>query len=382
MRDLAERVQQDNTVAATSRSHVPRYTEDDVEVIEQVYRNGAVEEVDVVEVLNSAEAENEGGGRTTVVTGNESGGRTATASTIVVPPAFTGRKIPFPNVGTDGGKSNGYQIMRVAKRVGWEVSIKSGNKIRWLERQIEGWFSATGMFRRYKAVNAQRLSKFVTDLLRYAKTAFPLNQHSTDPTGAEDEEIPSYVLLCREFEEWKKSSPSANTQQQANRIVNAVVQQSLMEPRNPLGATAAPLRSQVRTENAAANSNRTNASTVLHEGAGIVGIVEDAGVESNVAALVSNGVTAAIEGISGGRRTRRDVISHIERTRDRQATRLVESLGMLLNNIVHPPRTIVEISRDYREAQRSFQDATSDEQESFWRSVCSKLASELDTLGN
>ena len=156
-----------------------------------------------------------------------------------------------------------------------------------------------------------------------------------------------------------------------------------MEPRNPLGATAAPLRSQVRAENgneATVNLNATNASSVLREGAGIVGIVEDA-VESNVAGLVSSGVTAAIEGISGGRRTRRDVISHIERTRDRQATRLVESLGMLLNNIVHPPRTIVEISRDYREAQRSFQDATSDEQESFWRSVCRKLASELDTLG-
>ena len=126
MRDLAERVQQDNTVAATSRSHEPRYTEDDVAVIERVYRNGTVEEVDVinevdmdiVRVLNSGEAGNKGGGRNTVVAGNESGGKTATASTIVVPPAFTGRKIPFPNVGTDGGKSNGYQIMRVAKRVG------------------------------------------------------------------------------------------------------------------------------------------------------------------------------------------------------------------------------------------------------------------------
>ena len=99
-----------------------------------------------------------------------------------------------------------------------------------------------------------------------------------DPTGAEDEDIPPYVLLCREFEEWKKSSPSANTQQQANRIVSAVVQQSLMEPRNPLGTAATPLRSQVRAENgnvAAANLNATNASTVLHEGAGIVRIVED-----------------------------------------------------------------------------------------------------------
>ena len=58
---------------------------------------------------------------------------------------------------------------------------------------------------------------------------------------------------------------------------------------------------------------------MLHEEAGIVGIVEDIGVESNVASLISNGVTAAIKRISGGR-TCRDIMSHIEQTHDRQAT--------------------------------------------------------------
>ena len=85
------------------------------------------------------------------------------------------------------------------------------------------WFDATGMFRQYEVVNSQRLSKFISDLLSHASTTFPLNQYSTDPTGAEDEKIPPYVLICHEFEEWKKSSPMMNTQQQANRIVNAVV---------------------------------------------------------------------------------------------------------------------------------------------------------------
>ena len=44
MRDLEERVQRDNSVAASTVSHVPRYTEDDVEVIEQVYRGNPEEE--------------------------------------------------------------------------------------------------------------------------------------------------------------------------------------------------------------------------------------------------------------------------------------------------------------------------------------------------
>ena len=59
-----------------------------------------------------------------------------------------------------------------------------------------------------------------------------------------------------------------------------------------------------------------------------------------------------IAGISGNSSTScRDVLLHIERSRDRQAIRLIESLGLILNNIVHPPRTIVDISRDYRKAQ-------------------------------
>ena len=104
-----------------------------------------------------------------------------------------------------------------------------------------GWFGATGMFCQYKKVNSQGLSKFITDLFSQANTAFSLSQHSADSTGADNKNVPPYALLCCEFEKWKKSSPTSNTQQQANRIVNAVVQQSLMEQYNPLGATDAPL---------------------------------------------------------------------------------------------------------------------------------------------
>ena len=136
-----------------------------------------------------------------------------------------------------------------------------------------------------------------------------------------------------------------------------------MEPRDPLGSTGAPLRSQVRNKNSGGGRDSA-ASDILREGASIIRMVTDAGVVSGAVGLVANVVTAAVEGISGrrfhrevegisSRRSRRDVLSHIEHSRDRKATRLYESLGMILNNIVHPPRTTVYIAKDYREAQRS-----------------------------
>ena len=73
-----------------------------------------------------------------------------------------------------------------------------------------------------------------------------MDNHSGNVTGGLGEDIPPFVLLCREFEDFKCSHHSANVQQQENRILTAVVQQSLMEPRNPLGESDAPLRSQVR----------------------------------------------------------------------------------------------------------------------------------------
>jgi len=70
-----------------------------------------------------------------------------------------------------------------------------------------------------------------------------------DATGGLGEDVPFFALLCREFEDFKLSYTSTNVQQQSNIIVTAVVQQSLMEPRNPLGESGGPLRSQVRDEN-------------------------------------------------------------------------------------------------------------------------------------
>ena len=125
-----------------------------------------------------------------------------------------------------------------------------------------------------------------------------------------------------------------------------------MEPRDPLVSTGAPLRSQARSENSGViDCGNSAASAILREGASIIEMVEDSGVVSGAVGLVANGVTVTVEGISGWR-YRRDALSHIEHSRDQQATRLYESLGMILIHIFHPPRTIVDIAKNYREAQR------------------------------
>ena len=73
--------------------------------------------------------------------------------------------------------------MRLAKRVGWGVLLKRGEGIKWLDRQRGGWFGATGMFWQCNEINAQRLSKFISDLLSQAKVYFLAEQHSTGSTG-------------------------------------------------------------------------------------------------------------------------------------------------------------------------------------------------------
>ena len=70
----------------------------------------------------------------------------------------------------------------------------------------------------------------------------------------------------------------------------------------------------------------------MREGASIVGIVEDAGVTSGAVGLVAGGVQSDLPGI-GSRRSRNDVISHIERSRKYQANRVCESMGAILQTL-------------------------------------------------
>ena len=386
---LEERVRAGNALAARAGTQPPPvYLEDEVEVIERAHRDQTEEEDDTDRMISQMV---EGGdvirfrrssGDGVVVGGGE---RSDDIGADAVEP-FSGRKTPFPNVASDRGKRNRLEMMRVAKRAGWGVSIKKGKRISWLKRHLGGWYGTTGMFREFKKVDGARLSKFITELLSLSNSIHPIVDHSRDTTGALDEDIPSWVSLCREYKQWEDAAPSTNAQQQANRIVNAVVQQRLMEPRGPLGDNNdVPLRSQVGAENnrdSGNGSGRTNASSVIRDNTLITGIVQDAGVIDGAVGPVATAVTSVIGGCNRtSRRTRGDVLSHIERSRDRQASQLCSSLGDILNNIVHPPRTLSDIAKDYREAERSLQDATSEGSRLFWQSLCGKLENELRSFG-
>ena len=391
MNDLSRRVLIDNEAAAATESHTPRYTEDEVASIERVHVGADADDTesddDILRVVNIGRQNNRRGVESSSISGEDGDGDTWTSGGDTLTSAggrggipLLDRRIPFPKVTTDEGRKNGGEIMRCAKSVGFGVSLKHGIRKGWFEERGAVWFGLTGMFRKYKPINASRLSIFINSLCKEAQTCFPQQNHSNDQTGRLGEDIPWWASLVRDYDDWRKSAPSANTQQQANRIVNAVVQQTLMEPRNPLGQTGAPLRSQVRDENRRNRSDRPTAASVIRNNASLVGLVEDAGVQSNASGIVARGVGAAISGMNS-RRSRNDVISHIERSRERQAVNLCNSLGGILNSIVHPPRTLSDIAKDYREAERSLSDATTDGSESFWRSICLKLAAELESFG-
>ena len=113
--------------------------------------------------------------------------------------------------------------MRCAKRAGFYLSLKHGNRKDWFEERGAVWFGLMGMFRKYKAINASRLSIFITNLYKEANTRFPRLNHLNDQTGRLGEDIPLWASLVWDHEDRRKSAPSANTQHQANRMVNPVV---------------------------------------------------------------------------------------------------------------------------------------------------------------
>lgn len=177
----------------------------------------------------------------------------------------------------------------------------SGKTDQVVKDSVEG-LGDTDIFRRQKKPNAERISKFISDLLTLSGTSFPIQYHSSDQTGALGEDIPSWVLLCREFNECKSASPSQNVQTQTNRIVNAVVQQTLMEPREPLGETGALLRSQIGADNCRVGNDPpwSSAFSIMRYSASILGIVGDAGVQNGVAQVAAIGVSSAVRGVVTG----------------------------------------------------------------------------------
>ena len=63
-----------------------------------------------------------------------------------------------------------------------------------------------------------------------------------------------------------------------------------------------------------------------------------------LAGLVASGVESSLTGLSTPC-SRNDVISHIERIRDRQTSCLCNSMGALLRQIVHPPRSLADTKK-------------------------------------
>ena len=156
---------------------------------------------------------------------------------------------------------------------------------------MNGWFGGTGIFRKYKRITSGRLSDMISQLCKHALTEYPVGNHSSDPTCAEDETISEYVLLVREFEEWKKSRPTVNTQQAAARIVNGVSQQILIGTPQPLGEDGGAMRSQIAEENRARDTNSfpSTPSLDIHRNATILRLVGDAGVPDAAVPLVATG---------------------------------------------------------------------------------------------
>ena len=76
--------------------------------------------------------------------------------------------------------------------------------------------------------------------------------------------------------------------------------------------------------------------------------------------MAAEGVGAALNGMKS-RVNRRDVLSHIEFVREHEASNLCISLRTVLNTILHLPRTISDINKDYRDASTCLRESTDDE---------------------
>ena len=188
--------------------------------------------------------------------------------------------------------------------------------------------------------------------------------------------------MVRKYDRWKIDHPSANTQQQAARITNAVVQRTLLDNHPPLGEDSDNIRSQIGAENDAVEVGDNRMETLLGA-ATVVGIVGDAGVPPAAVPHISAATSTVVAGTSStpSRVNRRDLLSHIERSRNRQSAGIAEALGSVLNSIVNPPRTLRDISTDYEMATRNLRTAIGSEIE-FWTETQQSLMTEIRALVN
>ena len=167
----------------------------------------------------------------------------------------------------------------------------------------------------------------------------------------------------------EKSIPSVNTQQIAARITNAVVQRTLMDNHPPLGEEDETISSQITSKNRVVNDDdAVNRMNDFLDASIVVGLVEEAGVPTATIDRVAASTVAVMNGTSHRTPARvscGDLLLHIESSRNKQAVGIAEALGLVLGDILNPPRKLRDISNDYEHASRNLRTVVGQEIE-FW----------------
>ena len=121
-----------------------------------------------------------------------------------------------------------------------------------------------------------------------------------------------------------------------------------MDPHPSLGENPSDLRSQIKEESPPIEVNNFPVSPLsdICRNTRVIELMQGAGVTDTTASIVAG----ATHAISVGKNSpwsstinQRDVLSHIERSRNRNVSILAESPGLLFQNIMSPPRTVADV---------------------------------------
>ena len=114
-----------------------------------------------------------------------------------------------------------------------------------------------------------------------------------------------------------------------------------------------------------------------------VEIIEDTGVPAAAVPRVSTATSTVVVANSSTfpRLICRDLLSHIERSRDRKSAGIAEALGSVLNTIVNPPKTLRDISTDFEMATKKLCTIIASKVK-FWTETQQSLMVKIRALAN
>ena len=122
-------------------SHTHTYTEYDVAVIDRVHagvgggNDDTKSDNDIIPVLNIGRQTDRRGGDISSFSGEDGDRDNLTSGGGCSGISRSERRIPFPNCLIDEGKKNGGDIIRCAKRVGFDLALKHGNQGDWFKER-------------------------------------------------------------------------------------------------------------------------------------------------------------------------------------------------------------------------------------------------------